>query len=63
VPAIALERDSLVTADLAVTEAMDTVGRAAAERTGATYPEALAIAVRAGLRDRFTDGTVSRSDH
>jgi hypothetical protein len=63
VPAVGLDRDSLITADLAVTEAMDTAGRAAAQRAGATYPEVLADAVRAGLRDRFTDAAVSRSDH
>lgn len=54
-PAFGCDADSMITADLWVTDAMATHGRAAAEQVGADYPEELGAAVR-----QFLDRTLRR---
>lgn len=55
IPAYGAERDSLMSADLWVCEAMATHGRGAAERVGAVYPMELANAVREFLGRTVAD--------
>lgn len=55
VPAFGCDAESMITADLWVTDAMATHGRAAAEQVGAEYPEALDTAVR-----QFLDRSLRR---
>lgn len=55
-PAFGCDPESMITADLWVTDAMATHGRAAAEQSGAEYPQALGTAVR-----QFLDRSLRRS--
>lgn len=55
IPAYCGDRRDLIAADLAVCAAMNGAGRAAAEAAGAVYPERIAAAVDAHLREALTE--------
>ncbi len=59
-PPIVAERPALITASLALAETMSTLGRTAARRCGAAYPDRLDHAVTAGLHALVADERVGR---